>query len=69
MTAAGEEPAVTGTRGATRLESSARASPRNVRETHPSGVVEAHFTDANTLSGRVDVVDTGDARSFSAVQR
>jgi pyruvate/2-oxoglutarate dehydrogenase complex dihydrolipoamide acyltransferase (E2) component len=32
-------------------------------------VLEAQFTDANTLTGRVDVVAAGDAATFSAVRR
>jgi hypothetical protein len=32
-------------------------------------VLEAQFTDANTLTGRVDVVAAGDAATFSATRR
>ena len=32
-------------------------------------VLEAQFTDANTLTGRVDVVAAGEAATFSAVRR
>jgi hypothetical protein len=32
-------------------------------------VLEAQFTDANALTGRVDVVAAGEAATFSAVRR